>query len=170
MATASSPRTRWQTLCRPSTRWWADSPNRWSTKTPPKNTWREYFTWVLFNFCVHKTLLSATGYKTILSNLILCSVNIHVYSLFYRNRNRVYYNFLCEWNLDKNVDGQLNNYFVFQITSFYVHYFPTPTHCCFFLSVIWSQRFRWNFRLSFCWWQEVMPMTECYISSRHSGH
>lgn len=47
-------------------------------------------------FVYTKTPLCATWYKTILSNIILCSVNIHVYSLFYRNRNRVYYIFLYE--------------------------------------------------------------------------
>lgn len=67
--------------------------------------WKEYFMWVLFNFCVYKILFSVMGYKIILCNIILCSVNIYVYFLFYWNRNCVYYNFLYEWNLDKNVDG-----------------------------------------------------------------
>lgn len=69
---------------------------RFSEPMVDENTTKEHVERVFHVSSIHflctKTLLCAMWYETMLSNVILHSVNI--YSLFYRNRNRVYrYNF-----------------------------------------------------------------------------
>lgn len=69
---------------------------RFSEPMVDENTTKEHVERVFhvssIRFFLYKTLLCAMWYETMLSYVILHSVNI--YSLFYRNRNRVYrYNY-----------------------------------------------------------------------------